>query len=56
MHLDLHYLPQVSIIGVGLTGIPAPIRRLVIMGEDTPPNFKRLFGPEWQDFQLINNE
>jgi hypothetical protein len=34
-------LPQVSIIGGGFTGTTAPIRRLVMMGEDTPPKFKR---------------
>jgi hypothetical protein len=49
-------LPRVPITGGGFTGITAPIRRLVTMGEDTPPNFKRLFGQEWQDAQLINDE
>lgn len=29
-------------------GVTAPIRRLVITGEDRPRNFSRLFGPAWK--------
>lgn len=28
-------------------GFTAPLRRLVVTGEDRPVNFERLFGPEW---------
>lgn len=49
-------LPRSSITSGGFTGITAPIRRLVAMGEDTPPNFKRLFGPEWKDARAIREE
>lgn len=31
------------------TGVMAPIRRLVITGEDRPRNFARLFGPDWEE-------
>jgi hypothetical protein len=30
------------------SGFTAPLRRLVITGEDRAPNFERLFGPEWK--------
>jgi hypothetical protein len=50
------HLPQGAKTGPGSTGITAPIRRLVVMGEDTPANFKRLFGPEWKDSRLIDDE
>ncbi|KAI9053840.1 hypothetical protein LZ554_002788 [Drepanopeziza brunnea f. sp. 'monogermtubi'] len=33
-------------------GVTAPIRRLVIMGEDRPRNFERLFGATWKALAL----
>lgn len=41
-------LPGGKVVFGMVGGLMYPVRRLVVTGEDTPANFRTLFGPGWE--------